>query len=637
MINSGTINSTPINTTQTAGAVGIISVDANITVTDDTGYVFVNADIEVYGQGYISVDAQATITNATGVISVDAELGINEIGYVSTDALINVYDMDELALNSQNWTAKITIDGADYSDRIIDIVSVEAEEGMARIATFKIKNYPGIIDPVSFVGSDVVIHAKINTSEFLIFTGIVDVPEFDQTNGVMKFLCTDNLQEIFETQEKDRIAAIVGGYYSEAVFNNKNTGWDYALDRISTIPASIDLTPARTERITNWEAKITPDFTFNTNRFIENSERAFIANRRNIKNSIDISLKYRFKRLKERVQRYDWRPKFYLCDYLLNPYKLPTSLDVKNAVNATGWEIVQEPVYTYMPGSRLISCYGKNIAYVNNTDNIVGATFKIGKRFSQDTTEEYKLRVYNQESINKIGEINIALNFAAITDYDDSFFESSSIVETDLSDFGTPLTDVNGDSYVNKDSAADRNDAIDASVNLAKTEIRKSHRNNRVEFATPLYPVVDVIHTVQLNADNLTAKGKVGRVTHTINTNSGESISRITIKLSKKLGTGVGQTDGITPPDTLPKTPDTQSKILKLDTHIGGQSAPPFDEAWGGLITNYQTTFPGDETYNFEFVINTPDINEQSIDHMAASNDSNIHVDIPDDLLIMSA
>ena len=533
--------------------------------------------------------------------------------------------------------AQIIIDGVDQSANLTGVVQINLEEGKARTATFNLRISGGVAVLVGWVNKSVVIKSDIDSTIKTEFTGVIDTPPYDVETGLTAFTCTDNLQESFETQTKTQIDAVITpAYWSEAVFNDSD-GWEYAQERLSTVPSALDMDELKAIRLTDWAAKTTADYTFTDAGHIYGTlKNDAIANRRNIINAVDITLDYRYSRLKERQQAYSWSDSGDQCDLGIfeTSYPVPSKQRVLDAINGTGWEIVADPVWTLTAPTNTYLCGLTTIVWIQNPDYVQGVTFTIGKRYSQTITENYSIRVESADSIAAMGEIAVIQNASVATAYDLTDWNDSLIADG-WSNFGTTSTDINGDLYVNKDDTTERSNATDTIVNVAKTRILESHRNTLVSFEIPYHQNIDLIHTAEIDTSKIHAKGKVKTVVKTIDTFSGLATCIITISLSKKFGVGTqNPEDAPSIPDALPTVTDTQTVSLSLLSHLGGQSSTVYDSTWSGWIVDYlDVTEPGHTPYPKEFVVHTPAITLNSLDNFDAPDSSLLNVTIPDDTL----
>ena len=532
--------------------------------------------------------------------------------------------------------AQIIIDSVDQTTNLTGIVQISIKEGKARTATFNLLITSSVTQLIGWVNKSVVIKSDIDSNIKTEFTGVIDTPAYDVETGITSFTCTDNMQESFETKTKAQIDAIITAYWSEAVFNDSE-GWEYAQERMSTIPSALDMDELNAIRVTPWAAKGTPDYTFTDADFIYQSlKNNEIANRRNIVNAVNISVDYRYKRLKERQFTYDLDDGIadgaWVCAENLNPYPIPSKARIDDAIAGSGWEILSDIVFQELPPSGLYSpC---EVAFIKNDAFARGVAVTLGSRYTQNVTEKYTIRVESADSIDAMGEIAVTKTASTVTDFDTKEFDDSLIADG-WGNFGTPLTDINNDSYVNKDSATERQSALDTIINEAKTRILASHRNTEVTLELPYSQNVDVIHTAHINSTKLQAKGKVSMVVKTIDTFSGLAMCLVTTKLSKKFGVGVPGTENPpATPDGLPTETDTQIVDITPVYHLGGQDPTVYDPDWAGWITDYSVvTEPGHVAYPKEFVVNTPAITLNSVDNIEPTDSSLINVTIPDDTL----
>lgn len=532
--------------------------------------------------------------------------------------------------------AQVIIDSVDQSANLTgEVLTADIEENSARTASFTLLLILGVSELLGWVGKSVVVKSVIDSVVKTEFTGVIVSPIKNIETGLTTFTCTDNMQENFETKTKTEIDAIISAYWSEAVFNDSD-GWEYAKERLSTIPKSISMDELNTVRLTDWAAKATPDYTFSDSGYIYNSLQIdAIADRQNIINGVDIvDLEYRYIRLKQRKQAYSWLDTGDVCDFYINPYPLPSQTRILNSIYQTGWEITVDATFTLPPASGLYTCGLDDVAWIQNTTLAQGVDFSIAKRYSQNITEIYTIRVESADSIAALGDISVTQSAALATDYDTSDWDTSS-VNDGFADYGVPLTDINNDQYINKDDDTERQGAIDTAINLAKTRILSSHRNTIVSFDIPYNQDIDEIHTALMSATKLSAKGKIYSVVKKINTLTGSAITTISIRLSKPFGTGTPSADDppVTP-DALPTVIDTQIVDLNLLSHLGGQDPTAYDPNWSGWITDYDTiTEPAHVSYPTEFAVHTPAITLNSIDNIDATDISLINVTIPDDTL----
>jgi hypothetical protein len=186
-----------------------------------------------------------------------------------------------------------------------------------------------------------------------------------------------------------------------------------------------------------------------------------------------------------------------------------------------------------------------------------------------------------------------------------------------------------------------------------------NHRNNVVSFDTPLFPVVERSHTIEIDTATVDARGKVQKFTHTMDLTSGQAITSWELAIS--VAGGTTETDSPivapSPPDSVtPMIGQCEEPLLALDTHYGGidgtdglsdalrlQSTPepepdlPIEEQRTGYIGNKVPEDFGAITYSVRLVIPTDEIPEEDRDELEVEQETPYTVAIPDELLNLFA
>lgn len=105
------------------------------------------------------------------------------------------------------WNISLSINGLDYTNRLLGNVNIEREQSTAAIASFEIAAQGlGLMDLPNFVGKTVLIDYVSGNTSTRKFTGIVDTPSIDVDRKTIHFSCTDNLQYIVKQKyENDTI------------------------------------------------------------------------------------------------------------------------------------------------------------------------------------------------------------------------------------------------------------------------------------------------------------------------------------------------------------------------------------------------------------------------------------------------
>ncbi|MCK5307031.1 MAG: hypothetical protein KAJ73_00330 [Zetaproteobacteria bacterium] len=654
---------------------GSVSLGITNVIQAPSGYVTVFIEQVTTAQGQASVGITQTITNIQGIASVDIQQVQYATGGVSVSILQSIADPVALTTDNVDWKAKVTLDGVDISEDITGEIRVEAEENGSRIAEFVFDPAAGLLEIMEWVASQVTIDYQIRPagsdtfSTHRIFTGIVDVPAYDPVTQLVSIHATDHLQGRFEQATKEDIEAMVGGEWSRHVFNEEVDGWQYFQDRMSTQPYSFDLDINGTGVKAAWEAKATPDFTYVENTIDDESVTVEFASRRDIINKGLINLDFRFQRMRERRHNISWELYPGFLEYLYDPFLWPTRSMCESAVSGGGW-VLESIVYIDPPQSGVYQVRNRDVpgshprVWVLNpgfkANYCQGFFAKVSNKWAQTITEEYEFEVICQQSIDQLGPIHEEFDYGIeceqdITDWEDTedpgFSISAAVSDGVMASGGSIAEPWEGEEYLDADETdiengrAEMENAQVCALEIAKTSILNTHRNNYVEFSTFLEPGLERHHTVYVNTAHVQAKGKTHGFIHTMNPDGGIAITEVRIAISKVLASGLPFASPVTPAPKPDTTPD-QSIITEwggLGTHIGGRLASfPYNEDMRGLTTNYEwdpdtqdhTSNPlPQQVYPYEFVIETPEIEEEARQPVIGSSTITVHVEVPDELM----
>jgi hypothetical protein len=532
------------------------------------------------------------------------------------------------------FSAQVLINSVDYYAQLTGELTVSIEEGAARLATFTLDPLPGPIDPYAWIGQTVEIYYDDGATSTLIFTGIVHKPDYDIDTGLTKFTCTDGLQESFETVTRAQADQLIpAGVWSDKIFRSTKDNWDYAQQKMSTYPGSLDKSPAGALRVTDWAAKSVPDYTYNAANIDSGSLRiGQLAERRSIVNSVKIKYTSVFQALRQREKTLSWAADGVTpwADYLANPYYLPERQAIEASLN--DWTL-KGISYDDLPASGMYGGIGWILSDYSETAVCQGFTATVAVRWRQDIAVEYMITVGSDASQDQHGMLEIEQSYNVshkIKGRNDDFlkFDSYKAPEGsliyDTGPFGTSfewLQSTQGDDGLPQLVA----------VSIAKTKILQSHRQNRIPFQCALNPWLDVDKTVAIDHPKLTARGKVFGIEHKINVLEGFAITRCTIAVT--LPSVGGQSDATisralmpyatAAPDFAP--PSAPPAFAALGTYIGNITGAPVENPdWNGWVTNHEfwSGFGGAPAlYDpVRFAVETPAID--ATDYNAWLNDS---------------
>ncbi len=579
------------------------------------------------------------------------------------------------------WRLIVLLNGIDISASLIGEWHVDAEVDAARVAEFSMIPAIGAIDPTAWVRKPVTMdYAVLNADNSIryqqrLFTGIVDVPEYDPATRITLFRCTNQLQEMFEQTDTEGIDAL-GGYWSAHIFDADADGWQRARDRLSTMEASLELDGQGAVHVTDWAAKSSADYEYGDGGYLADSRRLELANSRDLHNRVRIRFDYRFQRLRQRDLQWNWQMSPQIsCDYLQNPFELPRRAMIASAAEATGWA-VQNISYVDLPAPTIFSCtpigggapfpmvWGYKIVGPLVIPNPAaaepfcqGAYIKLGKRWAQTITERYTIDIRAPQSIAQIGEIGREDQGSLEADQEIEGWETS--LEYESPTTGATLHR-NNDWVLDADQGAEDGrsamaDAVRTLQAIHRAAILNAHRRNYVAWDTLIQPQLELRHTLRLQSTAITAKGKLHQLVHRGDIDSGEALTELTLALSRSGTTGAAGDDPLDPP----AVPDSQVEPVPDSTpglfyggagmHIGGTTTVQgFDEDWIGLVTNYQwdptqeypfatdPDLPQTVVYPVQFRIEVPEIETAARQAVEAQQLQTINVDIPLDELVIN-
>jgi len=300
-------------------AFGQVTMDIEQEIAGITGRVTIYIEQALSAIDTVSLDIEQIIIDADlGQVSVQIEQIIHSPPeLVSVDIQQSIWDdasfIPSGAGETKLWTPVVLLGGVDVSARLTGAIRVEAEEGTARIAEFSTRPFSGIINLLDWVGQTVTIDYATTDSDGVIlvqvrlFTGKVDVPNYDPNTRITRFECTDDLQNEIEGLTRTEIDDLTPGtLWHEALFEEDTDNFSYLQDRLSTIDRFVDKNANGLFNYTEWAAAVTPDFSFDVSNIVDQSLAIELASAGDVTNDICIEFSYRFERLRERLVYFKW-------------------------------------------------------------------------------------------------------------------------------------------------------------------------------------------------------------------------------------------------------------------------------------------------------------------------------------------
>ena len=503
-----------------------------------------------------------------------------------------VYTSD-LYSQAQFWTASVFLAGTDISAAVTGTLSINMEEGTARLANLSYLPAAGEIDQCALIGDSITINfiltdsAGAQVSSFRRFTGVVDSIGYDPTTSIVTLDCTDDLQEIVVDMERTVIASMIDGHYSADVYDEEDTdNWEYAEDMLLTVPKSMDISPSGNIRVTDWAAKGTADFILDDGQLKYKTPAVQLADDSELVNKINLELDYRFNRAYYRSVNVRWTYPRTFCQYVSASTELPNTDMVISALEGVGWGIASlNTTPLRQTSNTLLQCIAGQPAHVGGglttgqgyfawsnpyyPDLLVGFVAKVYKEWNQSITEKPTHSITAPQSINVCEEHEETLTVTVDIEFDEedgevdlTTEETSAIGVLNLSNASCNLdsgddeqpyggygvsrigSDENrrppvgsvlnnmGDYYLDSGDQQRYDDAATVAFAQARVKILDSHRLNLVSFNRPFLPI-DVSHTVEVDVTRLHARGKVKTTSEELDTESGSATIQVTMSISR--------------------------------------------------------------------------------------------------------
>lgn len=710
---------------------------------DDNQYLFfavtiiTPVEIEVLVRGgdiKLWVDIEVEVTNPvleTGDISIPVFMDVTGEDDLSAGVDIRVFDpslyFDFTTRNAFRWGAVVTLEtvggdrpgeSGDISEFLTGTISVEAEESTARVADFTreprpigpcpTETDPEFLDITKHVGRSVTIDYVLKDTDGSVldtqrvFTGLVDNVTYDPVTRLSGYTCTDNRQVLLENMDRTAIDGLMpGSYYSDFVFDPDADNFEYASDRLSTIPFTLDLDRFGAWQYTPFRAQASGAWSFGEANTIYETLGIEIENYRNITTQVDIEIPYSFKRLRERLGTFGWSYPGSFCNYLNSGHTLPRKDMIVQAANGGSWTL-DSVTFENMPPSSNYQCAqlggGINMDQIWVNDGSGNAPFfalaasgTITKRFRNTVRENYLLTIKAPEAEARFGGV-IKDSFTVSVDaqFDENDWASDKVTVEEayiernprikftvqragdgLGGAGFDLSPENNFGYDFSVQGTDRyydltgyeipsgegrredlDNAINTAIQKGKVMLLESHRQNRVTWQSLLMPELELYQTLEIDTCPVHARGKVFSIVHEMDMSSGAATTQVTVSVSKTTDGAVVET-----PTAPPPPPDTVSGMgsgggfFGLGTRYGGQNANTFfeyaypgavspeidDDPFNGYTGNRIPNDIGSQVYPTQFQIITEAIDEGDEEDIEEEKLAEYDVGIPDELLDLQA
>ncbi len=571
-------------------------------------------------------------------------LNASPLNAVPLNGLAGVSAEPEYIVRGQSflWTLRLTVGGINLTPMLTGTVTVDREEGAAGIAGFDLFIAPGVaVVPPDWKGRavsiDYISTSQGETTEARKFTGQISRADWNPVNRILSCECSDQLQQRVEGMTIAAIDALVGGWWSEDLFEpvEGRSHWDYARERMSTRTASLDCSAYGDLRVTSWYATA-PHFVFGPGTTLYQQIDLQQSDLEATTNRVEIEFSYRYPRLWQLNEGYSWTHvnagggQSGFCNWRVWATELPDTDMIASAVSGSGQQLLGGVGGYKLPLSMANPC-GDGQGWVNTFDNLwLSASFTGARRWVQSVTESYKLVLSTAAGESELTRIVQRAGYTVSIERD----QAESWGSDPIRGGGTGSQDLSDEGR--------RSNAIATALRIGEAMIVGAHRETTLSWDVPTSMAmgIDLWHTLEIADQGVHAVGKCRRIVHQLDLGSGEAITSLSIAIMRGGGVSDALAVPAQPDTSLP--PFTSSAQLLLGTQLGGRQVDPYtgfpigpyDDDRPGFSGNYDTNdnMPA-EFYPRRFDINAREIGAEYRDERTASAEAFYRVGIPNDLL----
>lgn len=555
-------------------------------------------------------------------------------------------------------------------------------EDSAAVATLTLKKCGGEQDLTEYFGKDLVITGTGKDAiTYRIFTGVVDIVDFDIIDGKTTLEATNRRKELLEAipSPEDKFGT---SYDTRYLINQELEGADLIEALLPFAPFSLDFDAYNNYRYTAWEPKATADINLTGSDVLRADPQLENITRGRIVNEVNIDFFYQFSRLHYVETSYTWQAPYQADGTSFAPlvltqgYSLTRKETIQAAIEGASWIVKNEVVFGGLPpagwyngllwvgdtpqqstqasrdingdpitdsnGNTVYTTYSRR-NYATEGVHASSANFTLTNRWTQQGIKKYSLTVSSASSQAVFGVVPRKNSYTITDAYDSERWDN---YEGYAPDFevgnGDTITLTGNQTYnvLTNEPIAKSN--IQAAMDKAKTEILKTHRENLITIQAWFYPRVQLFHTLEIDTGavsegyRIQAKGKVKEYTHRLDF-SGKTRPQTDIQIAfYSLGAG-GSDDTYTLPVITPTNPDTVTSVRALDSVYGQDPDTEFylkRDGWFGnkwpVASFFRTSFTE------QFRVDTPRVPASLVDGIEYSNTGSYGIQIPTNSLTIT-
>ena len=550
------------------------------------------------------------------------------------------------------WGARVVLGGVDISANLTGSLRIEREEGAATLADFVLSLDAGAVNPAAYIGKSVEVYYQHWSGsawvEHLRFAGQVIRPQYSMQERLLSCDCSDRLQDAIEALTVTQVDTLAGGQWSADLFESPvgRSRWDYAQERMSTQPASLQKSVNGVLQVTPWAATA-PAFVFPVGSVLDQSMDWIPVELSERVNVVELELDYRFIRLRQRHQQFTWQHPDIIdtsigggfCVWRHDDTELPDVATVTEACTGAGYQaIIDGAAWQRLPPTGI---YCDPPAGWTNPypDLMLGGQWTAARRWSQPVTEQYKLRIEAPASIAQAGEVIRRDSITAETESDrEAEFEGATFTAPEADAVQDALGDWVVDLRDNPRLAA----AVTIGVSMARVQVLEAHRGNRLSFQLPTADTLGVRleHTLRVEdviaGQDVRCQAKLASLIDEWDFDTGEAITTLLLAVSQG---GGAVDDPVSVPAIPASTPAGSVPVLiTLPSQLGGRNTSPlYSEEVLGFSGNYTQNDldinPALVLFPVGFKVEMPEIPADHQDDYQVVSNKTYRVAIPNDLL----
>lgn len=560
--------------------------------------------------------------------------------------------------HKEKFNIAVIIDGKEIDFcKLRNEIKITNAVNSSRIAELAIAADCGLLDFYKYASKEIQIIYSSDTATQVIYSGIVISQKLDKQNKVFNLSCSDEKINKIDNLPQSTIDNL--GYYCADLFNEELDKVQIFNKRLDTLPADYYFDNNGNFVLTFWQPKNYADIIIDKCSVLPNTLNFVVASVNDILNKVELKLNFNYYRFLQRDINATYNPNYggngSFTPQFVNIVKtygvvpVPRVDTVLNAVNGAGWTVGN---FSHIGIGDLSSGVLGGIIINDRDSYVMGATWRISKRWVQNVQEEYSITIKNDDSIAFFNERKEELQF--------NLRQPESEVEnlkTDWTDYPCYLPPPSGGRWQFNDYILPENTtnalryayAMQYALNVAQTKILRSHFSNEISFDIVFNRHLELKHTIALNEVEFIGNVKVQEIVHTIDLNKRIAKTSVKAKWFKGFSGGnIRQPERVTlpilshPQGTLRfgnKIKRKYSSTKYYTTNGGGKdyclAKDGYDNEYGYILQEFildeiNTNAKEGILSPVKFAIKTPDIEKEMTDALTATTAAVQNIAIPD-------